>query len=107
MLGFGARITNVSAGELQDRLAKGGKLTVIDVREPGEYAEGHIPGSVLRPLDQIRTWGHELNKDEEIFLVCRSGARSTVAYKYLQSLGFKNLRNVSGGIITWRGSVAR
>jgi rhodanese-related sulfurtransferase len=107
MLAFGARMTNVTTSELMERLEKGEKLTVIDVREPWEYAEGHVSGSLLRPLGQIRAWAAEFDKNTEIFLICRTGARSGSAYQFLQTLGFKSLRNVSGGIITWRGAVDR
>lgn len=107
MFAFGARMASVSTGDLQVRLEKGEKLTVIDVREGWEYGEGHVPGSLHRPLGQIQRWASELDKHAEVFLICRTGARSGSAYQYLQSLGFKNVKNVSGGIITWRGAVER
>lgn len=107
MWGFGPRMNNISTAELQARLEKGEKPLVIDVREPWEYAEGHVPGSVLKPLGQIRSWAAELNKTDEVILICRTASRSAMAYQYLSSMGFTNLKNVSGGIITWRGQVAR
>jgi rhodanese-related sulfurtransferase len=107
MFAFGTRMVNVTTSELQVRLGKGEKFTVIDVREPWEYAEGHIPRSVLRPLGQIHTWAAEFDKDQEVFLICRTGARSGQAYQFLQALGYRNVRNVGGGIITWRGAVER
>ncbi|MHB9144868.1 MAG: rhodanese-like domain-containing protein [Symbiobacteriia bacterium] len=99
------QVNNISAKELQDQLTAGRQVTVIDVREPWEYEEGHIPGSTLLPLGQIPQWSKTLDKDEEIILVCRSGSRSVGAYQYLDRLGFTNLRNMVGGMITWRGSV--
>ncbi|MFZ5817160.1 MAG: rhodanese-like domain-containing protein [Bacillota bacterium] len=107
MFAFGPRMNNISTAELQSRLEKGEKLTVIDVREPWEYAEGHVPGSLLRPLGQIRSWAQEFNKKDEIILICRTASRSAMAYQYLTAMGFTNVKNVSGGIITWRGAVAR
>lgn len=108
MFNFGGpRMQNTSARELQQRLEKGEKPMIVDVREDWEYQEGHIPGSVLYPLNQIRSWANKLNKEEEIVLVCRSGSRSAVAYQFLQANGFKNLKNMSGGIITWSGPVKR
>lgn len=107
MLAFGARMAAVTTGELQVRLGKGERPVVIDVRDPWEYAEGHIPGSVLRPLGQIRSWVNEFDKGAEIFLICRTAARSAMAYQFMHALGFKNVRNVSGGIITWRGAIER
>lgn len=108
MFNFGApRMADIAPTDLQKRLETGEKLRVIDVRDPWEYAEGHIPGSVLRPLGQIRTWADEFPKDEEIVVYCRSASRSAMAWKYLQSAGYKQVKNMSGGIITWRGQVER
>lgn len=107
MFNFGARTLDISTHELKERLDKGESLTVIDVREPWEYAEGHVPGSILRPLGQIRTWASEFDHENELILICRTASRSAVAYQVLQTMKFKNLRNVSGGIITWRGKVER
>ncbi|MFZ5824290.1 MAG: rhodanese-like domain-containing protein [Bacillota bacterium] len=104
---FGPRMNNISTAELQARLEKGEKPIIIDVREPWEYAEGHVPGSILKPVGQIRSWSNQLKKDDEIILICRTASRSAMAYQYLAALGFTNLRNVAGGIVTWRGAVAR
>lgn len=107
MFGFGPKINTVTTAELEDRLKKGDKLTIIDVREPWEYAEGHIPGSVLKPLGQIRAWAAEFDKNTELHLFCRSASRSAQAYQFLNAMGFKNLKNVGGGMIAWRGPVER
>ena len=104
---FGTKMESVTTTELQERLERREKLTIVDVREPWEYAEGHVPGSVLRPLGQIRTWAEEFDKDREIFLICRTASRSAAAYKFMRSMGFTNVKNVGGGIISWRGRVAR
>ena len=101
------KMAAATPAELQERLASGDKVTVIDVRDDWEYREGHIPGSLHRPLGQISTWASEFQKDQEIYLICRSGARSASAYQYLASQGFTNLKNVTGGIIAWRGPVER
>lgn len=107
MLTFGTRMINVTTSELEARLKNGEQLTVIDVREPWEYAEGHVPGSLLRPLGQIRTWISQFSRQQELFLICRTASRSAAAYQFMQAMGFTQVRNVSGGIITWRGPVAR
>lgn len=108
MFAFGMpRMNNISAMDLQQGLASGEKPVIIDVREDWEFAEGRIPGSILRPLHQIRRWSQEFRKDQDIVLVCRTASRSAVAYQFLQSLGFTKLRNMSGGIVTWRGAVER
>jgi len=107
MFGFGPKMNTISTAELQARLENGEKLNIIDVREPWEYAEGHVPGSVLKPLGQIRSWAAELDKSDEILLICRTSSRSAMAYQYLSALGFKNLKTVTGGMVTWRGKVER
>lgn len=107
MFGFGPRMNTISAAELQARLERGEKPLIIDVRDPWEYAEGHVPGSVLKPLSQIRSWAAELDKSDEILLICRTSNRSAMAYRYLSALGFKNLKTVAGGMVSWRGKVER
>ena len=103
----GARMENITPADLQKRVENKEKLTIVDVREPWEYQEGHLPGSRLLPLGQIRTWAGELPKNEEIIVYCRTAARSASAYKYLQAQGFTKVKNMSGGIIAWRGAVQR
>ncbi|MBY6275036.1 rhodanese-like domain-containing protein [Symbiobacterium thermophilum] len=107
VFGFGPRIESITTAELQARLERGERPKIIDVREPWEYAEGHVPGAVLKPLGQIRTWARELDRNEEILLICRTASRSAVAYQFLKRLGFTNVKNVAGGMVTWRGEVAR
>ncbi len=76
---------------------------VLDVRQPSEFASGHIPGAVLIPLDQLAARMSELPKDREILCVCRSGARSGSATRTLQSAGYQAV-NLSGGMIAWQGA---
>lgn len=108
MFAFGApRINNLAAAELQKRLEAGEKPLLVDVREPWEHAEGHIPGSSLRPLGQIRSWAAEFDKSKEIIVYCRTASRSAVAANFLQAQGYTNVKNMSGGIVVWRGKVVR
>lgn len=95
---------NISVEELKARLDAGEKLTVIDCREPHEYAEFNI-GAQLIPLGRFQTLQvEELEdlKEEEIIIHCRSGARSGQACMLLDSMGFKNTKNVTGGILAWQ-----
>lgn len=101
------RMTNITAADLQTTVSTSDSAIVVDVREPWEYKEGHLKGSLLRPLGQIRRWAQEFDKEQEIILICRTGSRSAFAYKNLESMGFSNLKNVAGGIVTWKGSVER
>ena len=75
---------------------------IIDVRSAVEYAEGHIPGAVNIPLNQIPLLNAP--KDASIYLYCRSGARSARGCKALEKLGFTNVSNL-GGILDYKGPV--
>jgi rhodanese-related sulfurtransferase len=73
---------------------------LVDVREPSEYAAGHIEGAVNVPLPQIRERLNELPRDREIWLYCGVGQRSYYALRILQQHGFK-ARNLPGGFKTY------
>jgi rhodanese-related sulfurtransferase len=95
---------NISVVELKTRLDSGEKLRILDVREPAEYAEFNI-GGLLIPLgkvqtmqvDEIEDW-----KEEEVIIHCRSGQRSMMACLFLETLGFKNTKNLTGGMLAWK-----
>ncbi len=74
---------------------------LIDVREPWEYELCRIPGSKLIPLGELLGRISELNKNEALYLQCRSGGRSADALLMLQKAGFSKLYNVDGGILAW------
>lgn len=95
---------NISVEELKSRMDAGEKLNVIDVREPYEYAEFNI-GAKLIPLGKIQTMQiDELEdlKEEELIIHCRSGQRSMVACMFLDTLGFRNTKNLAGGMMAWQ-----
>ena len=87
--------------QLAERINSGTAPTLIDVREPDEYAFVHLPGAVLKPLGGIRQWAQELDQDQEYVLYCHTGARSWQATYMLERLGFKRVSNLSGGIDSW------
>lgn len=87
--------------EIKARLAQGEKLTLIDVREDEEVAEGMIPGAIHIPLGQIPDRMSEIPQRDEVILVCRSGNRSGRALGYLEANGFKGLKNMTGGMLEW------
>nr|AUF71784.1 rhodanese-like domain-containing protein [uncultured bacterium] len=76
-------------------------VTVIDVREPHEFAAGHAPGALNMPLGQLDTWSEELDPEGAYVIICRSGVRSAKATRALEAKGFQNLRNAQGGMRTW------
>ncbi|MBL0232336.1 MAG: rhodanese-like domain-containing protein [Chitinophagaceae bacterium] len=95
---------NISVEELKSRLDAGEKLHIIDVREPHEYQEFNI-GARLIPLGKIQTMDvEELEdlKEEELIIHCRSGQRSMMACMILDTLGFRNTKNLAGGMLAWQ-----
>jgi rhodanese-related sulfurtransferase len=95
---------NITAEEVKERLDKGEKLNLVDVREPHEHAEFNI-GGVLFPLGKIQAMMvDELEdlKDEEVIVYCRSGNRSGQAAMILDTMGFKNTKNLTGGMLKWQ-----
>jgi len=75
---------------------------ILDVRTQGEYNEGHVDGAVLLPVQELEQRYSELPKDKPIYVMCHSGNRSLVASEILEKNGFKDIRNVQGGILAWQ-----
>lgn len=73
---------------------------IIDVREPGEYTRGHLPGAVNIPLGQLPNRTDEV--EEPVLLVCASGNRSGQAAQYLVEQGYEAVANLMGGTAGWR-----
>lgn len=95
---------DITVQTLKARMDAGEAIHLIDVREPDEYAEYNI-GAKLIPLGQIMSMQtDELEdwKDDEIVLHCRSGKRSMQAGLMLETMGFKNVKNLVGGMLAWQ-----
>lgn len=90
----------LDARRASDLLGKGG-VVFVDVREPQEFAQGHIKGARLVPLSTVMARAEELAKHEQVVLVCRSGNRSGVACRQLAAAGLTNLHNLEGGLVAW------
>ena len=95
-------MTDITVQELKERLDKAEEFVFIDVREPHEYEQQNL-GAELIPLGTMPQKLEELKKysDQEIVIHCRSGARSGKAKEFLVQNGFKNVRNVLGGILAY------
>jgi rhodanese-related sulfurtransferase len=74
---------------------------VLDVREPSEYAVGHIPGVTLIPLGQLATRTSEVPRDKTVVVVCHSGNRSAQGRDILRQAGFTNVTSMDGGMTAW------
>lgn len=92
-------VQEISVNDLVD-LVESGSL-VIDVREPDEYASGHIPGAILVPLSTVLQNSSEFLSEDTVFVVCRSGGRSMQACELLHDNGIVNVVNVAGGTMGW------
>jgi len=92
---------DITSVELKQRLDRGDKLTLVDVREPNEFQINRIPGTVLIPLGEVPRRYAELNKDDEIVVHCKMGGRSAKAADFLRSVGFSRVLNLKGGILDW------
>ncbi|HYE12639.1 MAG TPA: rhodanese-like domain-containing protein [Patescibacteria group bacterium] len=94
--------TNLKQEEAKINLDADKSIILLDVRTPEEYADVHIPGSILIPLDTLQNAAEKklTDKDATIYVYCRSGNRSASASKILADLGYKNIYNI-GGIATW------
>ncbi|MFD3450414.1 rhodanese-like domain-containing protein [Microbacteriaceae bacterium 4G12] len=79
-------------------------LNIIDVREVEEVMEGKIPQAINIPLGLLEFRMHELDKQKEYIIVCRSGGRSARAVQFLESQGYQVI-NMSGGMLAWEGTV--
>jgi sulfur-carrier protein adenylyltransferase/sulfurtransferase len=93
--------TEITALELKQRLDRGDKLTLVDVREPNEYQINRIPGTTLIPLGEVERRLSELNPEDEIVVHCKMGGRSAKAADILRAKGFKRVLNLKGGILDW------
>ena len=93
---------NIEPEEFSDLMTKEGYV-VLDVRSPGELSEGLIEGHKLINIfdPSFRSEIEKLDKSKGYLIYCRSGNRSESACGFMDSLGFENLYNLSGGIIAW------
>ena len=96
-----AQVKNISINEVPENLKK--KAVLVDVRTPGEYAEGHLPEALnidvngegfIEKMAKVR-------KNKNVLLYCRSGKRSARAASILDSLGYTKVYNLEGGYIAW------
>jgi rhodanese-related sulfurtransferase len=94
-------VIQLSARELQNKLAGDVKPLLLDVREPDEFEFTHIAGSKLIPLNLITQRMSEIDSSEGCVVICHHGIRSQQAAAYLVRAGLSNIYNLSGGIEAW------
>lgn len=99
----------ITVEDLKQKIDSGEPFHLIDVREPHEHAEFNVGGQLI-PLGKILSMQlDELEdlKQEEIVLYCRSGNRSGQACMILETMGFANVVNVTGGMLAWQEKVGK
>jgi glyoxylase-like metal-dependent hydrolase (beta-lactamase superfamily II) len=94
-------IAQISVDDLSGLLNSHKVLQVIDVRQPGEYDNGHVPSAVNAPLARVGERATEFDPSSLTAVICAGGFRSSAATSVLERLGFKNLLNVLGGTGAW------
>lgn len=99
----GYLIENLSCGVVKQfhvedvaLLPRDGSVTLLDVRTPGEYRQGHVDGFINIPVDELRERLDELEKGKPVYVICQSGLRSYIACRTLAGNGFDSY-NFSGG----------
>ncbi len=97
---------DITVTELKEKMDKGGDFVLIDVREPHENQEFNVGGELI-PLGKLpdKLGQLEEHKEDEIILYCRSGNRSGVAKQLMERAGFKNVRNLLGGMLDWKEKI--
>lgn len=90
-------ITSAQAKPLLDK----GSVFLLDVRTPQEFQQAHLKGAILIPIDQIERRLGEIPKNRTILVYCAVGSRSNLAAGFLAEKGFREVYNMSDGIVGW------
>ena len=96
---------DITPEELQSRLDAGAKVVLLDVREPMEWAIGHLAGAVHIPMRSVSARIGELDPEAETVVYCHHGSRSAAVAAMLRHAGFRDVRNLTGGIDRWSTTV--
>jgi rhodanese-related sulfurtransferase len=95
-------IQDIDPRELENRIANDSRLVILDVREPWEFRNGHVPNAKLIPLGQLQTRYTELDPEMPVAVICQSGNRSQTGAALLAQKGFKQIFNVREGTVGWK-----
>jgi phage shock protein E len=97
-----AKLVPMSQEALAEHMAKhADHLFVLDVRSPEEFKEGHVPGAVNIPYDQMASRLADVPKDKDVVLYCRSGRRAGIAAEVLAANGYSRLSHLEGDMPAW------
>jgi rhodanese-related sulfurtransferase len=94
--------SQISVAQAMDKFHSG--AFILDVRTSEEWNQGHIPGSILIPLDQLPGRLSEVPRDRDMVVVCRTGVRSAQGLQILQQAGFTRAASMTGGMLAWQAA---
>ena len=92
--------TRITVDEAKAMIDDGG-VTVVDVRNPDEWATGHVPKALLISVDNVIEREDELPRDKDLLFICAAGVRSALAAEYAAAIGLDRLFNIEGGTTEW------
>ncbi len=95
----------ITPQELKARLAGSDRPFLLDVRQDWETRLCRLENAVHIPIEEMELRADELNADDEIVVYCHQGVRSAAVADYLRQRGFKNVRNLRGGLDSWARTV--
>jgi rhodanese-related sulfurtransferase len=98
------RVREINVDEMKKKMDRGGKFTLVDVREESEFARDHLPGAIHlgKGIIERDIEARVPDLDTEVVLYCGGGFRSALAADNLQKMGYKNVISMDGGIRGWR-----
>ena len=98
---FAAGPANITSNQARSLMAKKDRLVLLDVRTPEEYRQAHLKGSLLIPLGDLTRRVQEIPRDRPVLGYCAVGARSVSAAGFLASKGYREVYNMSDGLVGW------
>jgi thioredoxin 1 len=103
-LGHAQTVKKLDAQNFELKMKESNQPILIDVRTPGEYAQGHLANAVLIDVNSsdFKSRVSKLDKSKPVFVYCKAGSRSSSAAGVLTDLGFKEIYDLNGGITSWQ-----
>ena len=98
-------IKEITVKELKNKFDNNEDFILLDVRNIQEVLFSKINGSIHIPMNEIMSRINELDSNKEIIIQCKSGKRSARVCEYLMTQNFKNVKNLTGGIIAWSDEI--
>lgn len=98
---FGAGPANVTSAQARTMISKNSKIFLLDVRTPEEYKQARLNGSLLIPVADLERRMKEVPKDRPVMVFCAVGSRSSYAANLLASKGYKEVYNMTDGLVGW------